>query len=113
DAADTLHLMIGAMTGMVGDMKADKAAMEKSLAAGFITATDLADWLVRAANIPFRDAHHITGKIVRVAERNNCDLADLKLADMQKIDARITKDVFSVLTPENAVNSRKSIGGTA
>jgi argininosuccinate lyase len=113
DAVDTLHLMLAAMTGMVRDMKPNKAAMQKALEAGFITATDLADWLVRSANVPFRDAHRITGKIVRLAEQKKCQLDTLSLADMKKIDARITKDVFSVLKPEAAIASRTSLGGTA
>jgi len=83
------------------------------LSTGFITATDLADWLVRAANVPFREAHHITGKIVRLAETKKCGLEKLKLQDMKKIDKRITGDVFSVLHPVNAVRSRISFGGTA
>ena len=113
DAVDTLRLVIAAAAGMVRDMKPDAAAMKAALAKGFITATDLADWLVRAANIPFRDAHHITGKVVRLAEAKNCGLDGLSLKDMQGIDKRITADVFSVLKPENAVKSRKSLGGTA
>lgn len=113
DAVDTLHLMIAAMAGMVRDMSPNKEAMQHALNAGFITATDLADWLVRKANIPFRDAHHITGKIVRLAEQKKCQLDQLKLGDMQKIDTRITKDIFSVLKPENAAASRISLGGTA
>jgi argininosuccinate lyase len=113
DAVDTLRLIIAAAAGMVRDMQPDVKAMKKALGAGFITATDLADWLVRVANIPFRDAHHITGKIVRLAEAKSCGLDDLSLAEMQSVDKRITKDVFSVLKPENAVKSRKSFGGTA
>lgn len=113
DAVDTLHLMLAAMAGMVRDMKPNKDAMQRALAAGFITATDLADWLVRSANIPFRDAHHITGKIVRLAEQKKCELSDLSLTELKKIDARITKDVFSVLKAENAAASRTSFGGTA
>lgn len=113
DAVDTLHLMLAAMAGMVRDMKPNEAEMHKALEAGFITATDLADWLVRSANIPFRDAHHITGKLVRLAEQKKCSLDAFSLADMKKIDARITKDVFSVLKPENAAASRTSYGGTA
>ena len=113
DAADTLALIIPAMAGMVRDMQPDMAALTKALQNGFITATDLADWLVRACNVPFRDAHHITGKIVRLAEQKKCTLDALDLRDMQKIDARITKDIFSVLKPENAVKSRISLGGTA
>jgi argininosuccinate lyase len=113
DAVDTLNLIIAAAAGMVRDMEPDVAAMKKALGAGFITATDLADWLVRAANIPFRDAHHITGKVVRLAEAHGCGLDELTLAQMQGVDKRITADVFSVLKPENAVKSRKSLGGTA
>ncbi len=113
DAVDTLHLMIAAMAGMVHDMKPNKAALNAALENGFITATDLADWLVREAGIPFRDAHHITGKIVRLAEKKACALDKLSLAEMKAIDARITKDVFSVLKAENAVKSRASFGGTA
>jgi argininosuccinate lyase len=113
DAVDTLRLMISAMTGMARDMAPNKEALECALSEGFITATDLADWLVREANIPFRDAHHITGRLVRLAEKKKCGLEDLRLIEMKKIDARITKDVFSVLKPANAVKSRMSFGGTA
>lgn len=113
DAVDTLQLVIAATAGMVRDMKADAAAMRRALAAGFITATDLADWLVRAAGVPFRDAHHITGRAVRLAESRSCGLEDLSLKALQAIDPRMTADVFSVLKPENAVKSRKSFGGTA
>ncbi|MFY9287336.1 MAG: argininosuccinate lyase [Alphaproteobacteria bacterium] len=113
DAADTLHLMIAASAGMVRDLKPNKSALDKALEAGFITATDLADWLVRAGNIPFRDAHHITGKIVRLAEQKKTTLDKLSLTEMKKIDARITKDIFSVLRAENAVKSRTSLGGTS
>ncbi len=113
DAVDTLRLIIAAASGMVRDMQPNVEAMQRALGAGFITATDLADWLVRAANIPFRDAHHITGKIVRLAEAKSCGLDDLTLAEIQSVDQRITKDIFSVLKPENAVKSRTSLGGTA
>lgn len=113
DVVDTLSLIIAAAAGMVRDMTPDPKAMRKALDKGFITATDLADWLVRFAQIPFRDAHHITGRIVKLAESKECGLADLLLADIQKIDPRITKDVYSVLSPENAVKSRTSLGGTA
>jgi argininosuccinate lyase len=113
DTVDTLRLIIAAAAGMVRDMEPDTKAMRQALDAGFITATDLADWLVREANIPFRDAHHVTGKIVRLAESKGCGLADLELADMQKIDQRITAEIFSVLKPENAAQSRQSLGGTA
>ena len=113
DAVDTLHLMIVAMAGMVRDIKPQKTAMDHALLAGYITATDLADWLVRAVNVPFRDAHHITGRIVRLAEQRGCQLSELTLAEMQGVDARITRDVFSVLDPAHAVKSRTSLGGTA
>jgi argininosuccinate lyase len=113
DAVDTLQLMIAAMTGMVADMAPNKTALTAALAKGFITATDLADWLVRAANVPFREAHHITGKIVRLAEAKNCALDKLSLTEMKTVDARITQGVFSVLKAENAVKSRTSFGGTA
>ncbi|MDX2028771.1 MAG: argininosuccinate lyase [Alphaproteobacteria bacterium] len=113
DAADTLRLMVAAMAGMARDMKPNRAALERAMGEGFITATDLADWLVREANVPFRDAHHITGKIVQLAEKKKCGLEKLSLVEMKKIDSRITKDVFSVLRPANAVKSRNSFGGTA
>ncbi len=113
DAADTMRLVIAAMAGMVRDMRPDKAALTRALSEGFITATDLADWLVRTANVPFREAHHITGQIVRLAEKKKCGLEDISLSEMKKIDKRITQSVFSVLKPENAVKSRTSFGGTA
>jgi argininosuccinate lyase len=113
DATDTLRLVIAATSGMVRDMKPDKAALMRALGEGFITATDLADWLVREAGVPFRDAHHITGKLVRLAEKKKCALEKLRVADMKKIDSRMTKEVFSVLRPANAVKSRASFGGTA
>jgi argininosuccinate lyase len=113
DAADTLNLMIAAMAGMVRDMAPQAETMRKALAEGFITATDLADWLARKADIPFREAHHITGKLVRMAEAKTCALDQLSLKDMQSVDHRITGDVFSVLAPEAAVKSRNSLGGTA
>lgn len=113
DAVDTLHLMTAAMAGMVRDMTPNKDALDRALQAGYITATDLADWLVRAANIPFREAHHITGKAVRLAEQKQVQLDQLSLADMKGIDPRMTQEVFSVLRPAHAVKSRTSLGGTA
>jgi argininosuccinate lyase len=113
DAVDTLNLVIAAAAGMVRDMEPKTDVMRQALGAGFITATDLADWLVRAADIPFRDAHHITGRIVQLAEARSCGLDELSLDDMKTVDSRITSDVFSVLKPENAVKSRKSLGGTS
>lgn len=113
DAVDTLHLMIAAMAGMVRDMAPNKKALEEALKVGYITATDLADWLVRVANVPFREAHHITGKMVRLAEHKKVRLDELALDDMQAIDGRISQQVFSVLSPGYAVKSRTSFGGTA
>ena len=113
DAADTLMLALAAMTGMVSDMTANKDALEAAAASGFSTATDLADWLVRALNLPFRDAHHVTGSLVAMAESKGCDLPDLSLEDMQSVHADITGDVFDVLGVQNSVNSRQSYGGTA
>jgi len=113
DAADTLQLSLKAMTGMIGDMKVNKPALDKALAEGFITATDLADFLVRKLDMPFRQAHNVTGRIVRLAEQKKCPLAKLSLKDMQRIEPRITKDVFTILDPRRAAESRTSFGGTA
>ncbi|KAF0676458.1 argininosuccinate lyase [Profundibacterium mesophilum] len=113
DAADTLMLALAAMTGMIGDMSANRAALAKAAGSGFSTATDLADWLVREAGLPFRDAHHATGALVARAEAKGCDLPDLSLEEMQAVNAAITQDVFSVLGVENSVRSRTSHGGTA
>jgi argininosuccinate lyase len=113
DAADTLALSLAAMTGMVADMKANRDVLEAAAGAGFSTATDLADWLVRALGLPFREAHHVTGMLVAVAEDRGCDLPDLSLADMQAVHPGITADVFGVLGVHNSVNSRVSHGGTA
>ncbi len=113
DAADNLMLALAAMTGMVKDMSANIEPLEKAAASGFSTATDLADWLVRALNMPFRDAHHVTGALVALAEGRGCDLPDLSLADMQGVHAEITEDVFNVLGVQNSVASRQSYGGTA
>jgi argininosuccinate lyase len=87
--------------------------MAAAAGAGFSTATDLADWLVRNLGIPFRDAHHITGAAVKLAETQGVDLAQLPLGDLQKLEARITDDVYKVLTPEASCASRQSYGGTA
>ncbi|MEL7231368.1 MAG: argininosuccinate lyase [Pseudomonadota bacterium] len=113
DAADNLMLALAAMTGMVSDMSANVEALEKAAASGFSTATDLADWLVRALDMPFRDAHHVTGSLVKIAEDQGCDLPDLTLAQMQAVHAEITDDVFTVLGVQNSVASRTSYGGTA
>ena len=113
DALDNLSLAIAAMTGMVEDMEPVADTMRAAAAAGFSTATDLADWLVRVAGLPFRDAHHITGSLVALAEEKRCGLEDLSLADMQSVNKAITEDVFSVLSVESSVASRTSLGGTA
>ena len=113
DAADNLMLALAAMTGMVSDITANRAALETAAASGFSTATDLADWLVRALGLPFREAHHVTGALVKLAEDRGCDLPDLDLVDMQSVHAQITGDVFDVLGVANSVASRSSYGGTA
>ncbi|MCV2874100.1 argininosuccinate lyase [Defluviimonas sp. WL0050] len=113
DAADNLMLALAAMEGMVRDMSANRANLEKAASSGFSTATDLADWLVRALGLPFRDAHHITGSLVAMAEKKGCDLPDLNLAEMQSAHAGITDEVYSVLGVHNSVASRQSFGGTA
>ena len=113
EAFDSLDLALRAMTGMVWDLDANIEKMRAAAGAGFSTATDLADWLVRTLNIPFRDAHHITGAAVRVAEGKGVDLAQLSLKDLQNLEARITADVYKVLTPEASAASRQSYGGTA
>ncbi len=110
---DALLLSLAAMTGMAGDMKADTQAMRKAAEEGYSTATDLADWLVRKIDMPFRRAHGVAGKIVCMAEKKGLRLDKLSLRDMQTIEPKITKDVFSVLTVENSVRSRTSFGGTA
>jgi argininosuccinate lyase len=113
DAAETLDLMIAAMTGMVGDMTVNVAAMKKAAGSGYSTATDLADWLVREAGLPFRDAHHATGRAVALAEERKVPLDRLSLPELQAINGAITADVFSVLSVQNSVKSRTSFGGTA
>ena len=113
DAADTLMLALAAMTGMVGDMTANRDTLKTAAASGFSTATDLADWLVRALGLPFREAHHVTGALVAMAEGKGVDLPDLTLADMQTVHPGIRAEVFDVLGVENSVRSRMSYGGTA
>ena len=113
DAADNLMLALAAMEGMVKDMSANVDNLAAAAGSGFSTATDLADWLVRAINMPFRDAHHVTGSLVAMAETKGCELSDLSLADMQSVHSDITDDVYSVLTVDNSVKSRVSYGGTA
>jgi argininosuccinate lyase len=113
DAAETLELIIAAMTGMVSDMTMNEAAMKKAAGAGYATATDLADWLVREAGLPFREAHHVTGHAVALSEANKTGLEKLPLEELQKFHPAITADVFSVLSVANSVKSRTSFGGTA
>ena len=112
-AADALDLSLAAMTGMVDDMRPNGPAMRHAAEAGYPTATDLADWVVRTLGKPFRDAHHIAGAIVKEAETKGLPLDKLPLADMQKIEPGITKDVYAVLSLEASVQSRLSFGGTA
>jgi argininosuccinate lyase len=110
---DAAELSLRAMAGMVRDLEADAQAMRAAADAGHSTATDLADWLVRAAGLPFREAHHITGRIVAAADAEGLALGDLPLAALTQIEPRITEDIFSVLTVESSVASRMSYGGTA
>jgi argininosuccinate lyase len=111
--AETLDLALSAMTAMVLDIKANTKAMAAAAALGYSTATDLADWLVRELKLPFRDAHHITGKIVKLAEDKNLRLDELKLDALQSVEPRITAKVFDVLSVAASMNSRTSFGGTA
>jgi argininosuccinate lyase len=113
DAFDNLSLALAATTGMVRDLVPIEERMRQAAAAGFSTATDLADWLVRTLKMPFRDAHHVTGSLVALAETEGCDLPDLPLKLMQSVEPRITRDIYKVLTVENSVASRTSFGGTA
>ncbi|MDP7545830.1 MAG: argininosuccinate lyase [Alphaproteobacteria bacterium] len=113
EVADTLALTVPAMTGMLGDLLVKEEAMEAAAGQGFATATDLADWLVRELGLPFRQAHHVTGSLVKLAEAQGVDLDGLSLADMQAVEGGITKAVFGVLGVRNSVSSRISHGGTA
>ncbi len=113
DALHSLSLCLAAMTGMVGDLTPDLDRMKAAAGSGYATATDLADWLVRTLNIPFREAHHITGRLVAIAAAQKKGLEDLSLAEMRAVEPRIGKEVFTVLGIENSVRSRTSFGGTA
>ena len=106
-------LCIAAMTGMVGDLEPDVKELRKAAGSGYSTATDLADWLVRSLNMPFRNAHHVTGTLVAMASERNIELHKLSLEDMQSVEPAITEDIFSVLSVEKSVRSRLSYGGTA
>ena len=110
---DTLELSIAAVTGMVRDLEPDAEAMRRACARGFLTATDLADWLVRRLGLPFRRAHHIVGALVRRAEEKGTGLEDLNVAEMQKIEPAITAEVYHALDLDAAVAARRSPGGTA
>ena len=113
DAADNLTLALTAMTGMVSDMTAHQENLQIAASSGFSTATDLADWLVKTLDMPFREAHYVTGRLVALAEVEECDLPDLTIAQLQSVNSNITSDVYSVLGVENSVASRTSYGGTA
>lgn len=111
--ADTLELCIAATTGMIADLEPNPERMKESARSGHSTATDLADWVTQKLNVPFRDAHHITGRAVKLAESKGCELGQLALADLQSIEPRINADVLKVLTVDAAAASRVSYGGTA
>jgi argininosuccinate lyase len=113
DALHSLSLCLAALTGMVGDLTPHPKRMKAAAGSGYATATDLADWLVRTLKLPFREAHHITGRIVAIAAEQKKDLEQLSLAEMQAVEPRISQEVFAVLGVENSVRSRTSFGGTA
>jgi len=113
EAFDALELSLLAMTGMVDDLEPEAHRMAAAAGAGYSTATDLADWLVRETGLPFRDAHHVTGAAVKRAEELKLDLADLPLDELVALNPNITAKVYEVLTPEASVASRVSYGGTA
>ncbi|MBA5778948.1 argininosuccinate lyase [Stappia sp. F7233] len=113
DALSNLSLALAAMTGMVRDLTPDTKRMKKAAGSGYATATDLADWLVRVLGLPFREAHHVTGRIVALAVERGIELHKVPLADMQAVEPRITDEIFSVLSVDKSVRSRVSYGGTA
>jgi argininosuccinate lyase len=113
EAADVLELCLAATAGMVRDMRPDRARLRAAASRGFSTATDLADWLVRALGLPFRRAHHLTGEIVRRAEAKGVTLAELPLAELQAVEPAITSAVYEAIEVERSVASRTSLGGTA
>jgi argininosuccinate lyase len=113
DALPTLSLTLAAMTGMIRDLTPDAKKMKAAAGAGYATATDLADWLVRELKLPFREAHRVTGRIVALAAARGVGLEKLKLEEMQSVEPRVTADVFAVLGVERSVKSRTSYGGTA
>ena len=113
EASDALELCLAAMTGLVRDMRPDRERLRAAAARGFSTATDLADWLVRALGLPFRRAHHVTGEIVKRAELRGCTLAELPLAEFQAVEPAITDAVYQFIDVVHSVASRASYGGTA
>jgi len=113
DALDSLALCIAAIAGMTRDMTVDRDRMRAAAGAGYATATDLADWLVRALGLPFREAHHVTGRIVALAATRGAQLEDLTLGDMRSVEPRVTAEVFGVLGVDKSVESRRSYGGAA
>jgi argininosuccinate lyase len=113
EARELLTISLDALAGMIGTIEFDTSRMRALAAQGFSTATDLADWLVREAGVPFREAHHVTGRAVKMAEERGCELADLPLDALKAIDGRIDERVFDVLGIDASVRSRASHGGTA
>ena len=113
DALDALKLGIAAMTGMVADLEPDVKAMKRAAASGHSTATDLADWLVLNLGLPFREAHHVTGRLVALAESKGCDLKKLPLSELKAVEKRITEQIYPALDVAGSVKSRTSYGGTA
>ena len=113
DALKTLSICLAAMTGMVKDLTPDPRRMKAAAGAGYATATDLADWLVRALKMPFREAHHVTGRIVALAAERGVALEKLSLDDMRSVEPRITENAFGVIGVVRSVRSRASYGGTA
>lgn len=113
DTADAIELVLAASVGMIQDLKAKRENMLAAAEKGFAVATDLADWLVQELDMPFREAHHVTGALVKLAEDKNLMLSELSMADMQQINPKITEQIYQVLTPLASVNARMSYGGTA
>ncbi len=113
DSCENIKLAIATMSAMLADIKIKNQKMLQMARSGYSTATDIADWLVKNLEIPFRDAHHITGKIVKIAEEKNLELHELDLADMQKIEKNISQKIFDVLSVENSTSSKTSFGGTS
>jgi len=113
DALDSLSLSLAAMTGMIGDLVVNRERMRAAAGAGYSTATDIADWLVRQVGMPFRDAHHVTGRIVAAAEAKGCGLEGLTIEDFKAIDERIDSRIHKIVTVEASVAARMSYGGTA